>query len=214
MKIMVAAPLHRPVDLPTFGSFVHLASYRGEHEYTFTFVQNSLVYDARESIAQAFLQSDNEALMMIDSDMTFPYNAVERLVAHNQPFVTAKAFKRVYPYQPCFYTKVDIVDGKPELQVPLEYPPNCLLNIEGCGMAAVLIRREVFENIEAPYFFPQAGGGLGEDLSFCYKLKQAGVPMYVDTTLEFGHLGVFPFGEKEFKAIYDAKKAAGEPYQA
>lgn len=204
MKIMIAVPMNRPIEFRVFESFIKLANYRGEHEYMFALTQNSLVYDARETLANHFLNSECDALMFIDSDMTFDPRSVEFLARHNKPFVTAKAFKRVSPYQPCFYNKIEILkDGQCYLESPVEYGEG-LLKIEGAGMACVLIRREAFEAIEKPYFFPEKG--LGEDLSFCLKLKNAGVEMFVDTTLQFGHLAQVEIFEKHFKEIYEANK--------
>jgi GT2 family glycosyltransferase len=173
------------------------------------FVQNSLVYQARESITEAFLNSkEHDALVMIDSDMTFHHQAIDRLANFNVPFITAKAFKRVPPYQPCFYTKVDLdANGKPQLQVPIQYPTNSLLEIEGSGMACAFIKREVFSKIKGPYFEPMPG--LGEDLTFCYKLKEAGIKMYCDTGMQFGHVGLTEFGEEHFIQFLRQKEAEG-----
>ena len=209
MKIMIASPIHRPVDLNTFTSFIGLANYRSPHNtYDFMFVQNSLVYQARDQIVRTFLDQKHDALMMIDSDMTFTHEAVDRLASFNVPFITAKAFKRVPPYQPCFYTKIGLDEnGSVQLQVPIQYPLNTKIEIEGAGMACALIRREVFEKIEAPYFDPKPG--LGEDLSFCYSLKQAGIKMYVDTGMQFGHVGITEFGEEHFIAHLKQEQAKG-----
>ena len=196
MEIMIGLPVHRPVELPTFISCIRLANHRGLHRYTFSFVQNSLIYTARETIVREFLKSNCEALMFIDSDMSFEYDAIERLEAWKVPYVTAKAFKRAAPFQPCFYTKVDFKDGEAQLQVPMEYPAG-LIEIQGSGMACSLIRREVFEEIASPYFEPLPV--LGEDLTFCLRLKQEEVPMYCDTTVEFKHVGINEIGEEHYK---------------
>ena len=205
MNIMIAVPMNRPVEFRVFESFVRLANYRGQHNYFFALTQNSLVYDARETLVKQMLDNPEvDAIMFIDSDMTFDPRSVEWLAAHNQPFVTAKAFKRVSPYQPCFYNKIEPLDnGECYLESPVEYGEG-LLKIEGCGMACCLIRREVFEQIKAPYFFPMRG--MGEDLSFCLKVKEAGIPMYVDTTLQFGHLAQVEILERDFRTVYEAHK--------
>ena len=57
LKIFVAVPMNRPVEFRTFESFVRLANLRGVHEYMFAFTQNSLVYDARETLVDQFLKS-------------------------------------------------------------------------------------------------------------------------------------------------------------
>lgn len=204
MKIMIGIPMNRPIEYRVFESFLKMANLRGEHEYAFCMTQNSLVYDARETIAEQFLKSECEALMFIDSDMTFHPQSVEYLARHNLPFVTAKAFKRVYPYQPCFYTRIEMKpDGEHELESPVEYGEG-LLKIDGAGMACALIKREAFEAIQKPYFFPN--GKLGEDLSFCLRLKEAGIEMYLDTTIQFGHLAQVAIMESDFKRVYEANK--------
>lgn len=208
MKIMVGSPIHRPMEFKVFESFVRLANYRGEHEYTFVFIQHSLVYDGRQFIADQFLQSDCEYLMFIDSDMTFDHRSIEILSSTGLDFVTAKAFKRVYPYQPCFYTKVEYKDDKPHLESPVEYGVG-LLPIEGAGLACALIKKEVFQKIKAPYFFPLKN--LGEDLTFCLKLKEAGIQMYCDTRVQFGHVGASEIKEEDFKRVYQDRKSKGLP---
>lgn len=210
MKIMIGVPFGRTMDYQAVQSLLQLASLRGQHEYMFAMVSNSLVYDAREKIAEMFLASDCEALFFVDSDMTYHPQTVELLERHKLPFVTAKAFKRVAPHMPCFYTKVDYVNGQPDLEVPVEYGAG-LLPIEGAGLACALIRREVFEKLEAPYFFPLPR--LGEDLAFCLKLKDAGIKMYADTTVTCGHITSFEVFEDHFKAHRDASKVAGQPLE-
>lgn len=206
MDIMIGVAIHRPIEFRVFESFIRIANLRGKHDYHFTFVQNSLVYDARETIANALLDSKCEALMMIDSDMTFHPQSIEFLERHKKPFVTAKAFKRVEPYQPCFYTKVEKKDNQWYMESPIEYSEG-LLPIQGAGMACCLIRREVFEQIDKPYFFPEKN--LGEDLTFCQKLKEKNIEMYVDTTLQFGHLGWKEVLEKDFQEYYVKHKNDG-----
>jgi len=208
MDIMVGIAIHRPIEFRVFESFMRLANLRGKHNYHFTFVQNSLVYDARETIANNFLSSHCESLMMIDSDMTFHPHSIELLARHEKPMVTAKAFKRIEPYQPCFYTKIDISGKEPHMESPIGYGEG-LLPIAGCGMACVLIHRSVFEKIESPYFFPKPK--LGEDLSFCLKVTESGIPIYLDTTLQFGHLGWKEVLESDFMEYYEKHKDDGKP---
>ena len=208
MKILIGVPVHRPIEFKVFESFIRLANLRGKHQYEFTFVHNSLVYDARETVVESLLKSNCEALMFIDSDMTFHPQSVELLERHNRDIVTAKAFKRVEPYQPCFYTKVEMHGTEPHMESPIGYGEG-LLKIQGCGMACVLIKRKVFEEMEAPYFFPIPK--LGEDLAFCLKAQAAGFEFYCDTTLQFGHLGWREVMEADFMEYYEKHKDSGVP---
>lgn len=207
MKIMVGIPIHRPIEFKVFESFIRLANLRGQHEYFFCMASNSLVYDAREYIAEEFIKSQCEYLMFIDSDMTFHPQTIEFLARHEKPFVTAKAFKRTAPHQPCFYTKVEIKKDKPYLESPVEYGEG-LLPIEGSGLACALIHKSVFEKIKKPYFFPLPN--IGEDLTFCLKLKEKKIEMYCDTTLQCGHMASMEIMETDFKRHYEANKGNDE----
>ena len=206
IKVMVGVPIHRPIEFKVFESFMRMTNRRTNIHLEFSMISSSLVYDAREYIANEFLKSDCDFLMFIDSDMTFHPQSIEFLVKHDKEFVTAKAFKRVKPYQPCFYTKVIIDEEKnepPQLETPVGYGDG-LLPIEGAGLACALIKRSAFEKINAPYFFPLPH--VGEDLTFCNKLKKAGVKMYVDTTLQFGHLSQQEIFEKDFYDEYQRSR--------
>jgi hypothetical protein len=205
-KVMVGIPIHRPIEFKVFESFLRMTNLRNNIQLEYCMVSNSLIYDGREYIASEFMKSECEYLMFIDSDMTFHPQSIEFLVRHNKEFVTAKAFKRVKPYQPCFYTKVEYNNDQPNLETPIQYGEG-LLRIEGAGLACALIKRSAFEKIEKPYFFPYPN--IGEDLTFCLKLKEAGVEMFVDTTLQFGHLAQIEIFEKDFVEEY-AKLAQKE----
>lgn len=200
VKVMVGVPIHRPIEFKVFESFLRMTNFKNQVQLEFCMVSNSLIYDGREYIAKEFLKSDSEYLMFIDSDMTFHPQSIEFLVRHKKEFITAKAFKRVKPYQPCFYTKVEYENGVPHLETPIKYGEG-LLRIEGAGLACALIHRSAFEKIQEPYFFPYPN--VGEDLTFCLKLKEAGVEMFVDTTLQFGHLGQVEIFEKDFVEAYE-----------
>jgi hypothetical protein len=206
-KVMIGIPVHRAIEFKVFESFIRMLNLRRDHEFEFCMVSNSLIYDAREYIANEFLKSQNEYLMFIDSDMTFHPQSIDFLLRHQKEFVTAKAFKRVKPYQPCFYTKVEYIDNVPNLETPVQYGEG-LLPIEGAGLACALISRTAFEKIQSPYFFPYPN--VGEDLTFCLKLKEAGVKMYCDTTLQFGHLGYVEIFEKDFVEEYTKLAQAQE----
>lgn len=64
-----------------------------------------------------------------------------------------------------------------------------LLPVYACGLAGMLIRRDVFEQIPPPWFElgrtnPEE---IGEDVWFCEKLRRAGIPIVVDLDSVFGH---------------------------
>lgn len=178
-------------------------------------IGNSLVYDAREKLVERLYQDNKDWILFLDSDMTPPPDMITKMLSHNMPVVSGMAFKRIPPFQPCFYTKLDI-DGsghniKPRLATALEFGDKGVLQVEGVGLACCLIRREVFDLLDAPYFFPIPN--LGEDLTFCYKIKQKKIPIIVDLTIDCGHVSEIPVSKfhyqeayKQYKAIEESKK--------
>lgn len=151
----------------------------------------SLIYDARECAVKSLLESDSDAILFLDSDMVPTADMLTRLIEHDKSIVTALAFKRVPPYTPCIFKHV----GEKEATAYLDYQKG-LLQIEACGMACCLIKREIFEKIPQPWFTPS--NDLGEDLLFCLRAKQAGIPIYCDTELICGHVGSYEIGEEHY----------------
>jgi hypothetical protein len=207
VRVMVGIPIHRPIEFKVFESFIRLMNLKNDVELEFCMISNSLVYEGREFIAGEFVKGQCDFLMFIDSDMTFDARSIEFLLRHNKEFVTAKAFKRVKPYQPCFYTKFEYINGVPNLEVPIKYGEG-LLPIEGSGLACALIKRSAFEKMQAPYFFPYPN--IGEDLTFCLKLREVGVELFCDTTLQFGHLGHVEIFEHNFVNEFNKMSQAQE----
>jgi hypothetical protein len=42
--------------------------------------------------------------------------------------------------------------------------------------------------------------GFGEDLSFCWRVKQLGIPMYCDSRVKVGHVGMGTISEETYFA--------------
>ncbi len=67
-----------------------------------------------------------------------------------------------------------------------------LEKIEACTMGGLLLRRSVLERIGDPWFTFDRQPWLepdqyAEDLTFCQKLKTAGIPLYLDLETRFQH---------------------------
>ena len=140
----------------------------------------SLIYTARERAADTLIQGGYDALLFIDSDMAVPANMLVKLIEHDKDIVSALAFKRFPPYEPCIFKKCD----REGTEFWLDYPKG-LIEIQGVGMACTLIKRKVFESVPKPWFFPEPK--IGEDLAFCIRAKEQGFKIFCDTELICGH---------------------------
>lgn len=163
---------------------------------------NSLVYDARNNIAWAALQSGVDRVLWLDSDMAFEPDLLTRLNAgmdYNRldcvsAFYTTRSAEQV----PCIYKEVhwEIADGKVKTFAdPIEECPEALFKVDGMGFGAVLMKTELIQAVVDKFGPPfQPMPFLGEDLSFCWRVNQLKRHMWCDGRIKVGHIGSHIFG--------------------
>ena len=184
------------------------------HSATWHMISNCLIYDAREKLVKDMYKQNKDWVLFIDSDMVVPNDMLQKMLDSNLPIVSGMAFKRIPPFQPCFYTKVDIKGDiqnnsdkiEPVLETVMEFADEGMLKVEGVGLACCLIRREVFDIIKPPYFFPFPN--MGEDLTFFYKCKQMKIPVHVDLSIDVGHVADLPIQKEHYRQAYKQYKAS------
>jgi hypothetical protein len=147
--------------------------------------KSSIVAEARNTGVAMAQAAGVEHLLFVDSDMTFPRDALHRLLAHRLEVVGATYAKRVPPYQALGTAlQPQPADAAPGLIEMARLPTGCLL-----------IRMDVFDRLSTPYFhFGIEGTGrhiIGEDYVFCDRVRDAGLRIWCDAALsrELGHIG-------------------------
>jgi hypothetical protein len=211
-KICIGIPHMGLFHWQVLASLLSLKVPQG-YKIKYHLVGSCLVYEARESIVRFALQEKCDYVLMLDSDMVLPHDALLKMTntieKTDAEIVAGTAFKRTPPFQPCFYTKLNYETKvlKPVLESPIEFPKQGLLPLQGMGMACCLIDTKVFSRIEKPYFFPLPN--LGEDLTFCLKAKHAKVNMLVDLSIDVGHVASMPIQQEHYRACYDEYKKMG-----
>jgi hypothetical protein len=173
---------------------------------------------ARNRIAEQFLAGDAEWLFVVDTDMGFAPDTVDRLIAAadpvERPIVGALAFAQRevdtdglggYRCQPRV-TILDYIEGPNGGQFAgrTSWQANTLTRCAATGMACVVIHRSVVQAIHdrnGTWFDRIAaadGGLLGEDVSFCVRAGAAGFPVYVHTGVRTTHLKQLWLSEQDF----------------
>lgn len=162
-------------------------------------LRGSILPNMRNDLAKATVEAKADYLLMLDSDMVFPHDTLSRLSAQSHyPIVAAGAVTRKLPANPtAFFSTEKRLDVRKEHRK--------LVKVWRVGAAVMLIKREVFEKIPAPWFpwvwkEPEQMGQ-GEDWGFCEKLDAAGIPIMVDVELtrEIGHVGTYIYTYKDVK---------------
>lgn len=148
---------------------------------------------AREHLCKVAIEQGAEYILMTDNDGIFPVDLFERLVAHDVDVVAPLAFTRNAPHLPVLYQVnqgFDAQERKPYFfcQYVTKYPRNQLVEVAATGFHAVLIKTAILKKMQPPFFFSTTG--TGEDIFFCIQAaRQAGAKIFVDTSIQTGHLG-------------------------
>jgi GT2 family glycosyltransferase len=195
MKILICIPTAGSVPVEFIQSIDNLRPNK-EHVVARVYIPRSIIHIARENAVLEMIKGGYDALLYIDDDMTFDPDLVDRLVALNAPVASAACYKRVPPYTPCFYESL-VMDDKGIKMTPYTDVPKDVFEAEGAGAACMLVRKEVFEKLQRPYFMPLPFAG--EDVIFCCKLKTAGIKVKIDPSIRVGHLETRPIFQEHYE---------------
>ena len=159
------------------------------------------IYDMRNKSVESMFEHQMDSLMFIDADMTFPSDALERIIAHNLPIVSGFCRMRKRPFDPCIYIRTPqheaLSTRKPYVCLHPQPGSRGLMEVDACGGAFLYIRREVLEKIRWPWFMNREcikqvpiikDDMLGEDLWFCDRATEAGYKIFVDLDMKIGHI--------------------------
>jgi hypothetical protein len=180
-------------------------------------------HKAANQIARNFLQSDNDTLLMIDDDMVFEQDAVERLRSNeaNWPYDIVMAFctTRGIPPQPVILQDMATQPDWPKklsgerFKRVYDFDDGEVIPVGTTGLAFTLIRRGVFEamldseaGLEYNYFFKYGQGVETEDIPFCREARRLGFGLAIDTSVKIGHIGRMVLGYEQFLSWHNGQK--------
>lgn len=192
MKILLGLPsfgnVHGEFMDSLVGMVAHTVRHRPDIAIFYHRDQRTYRHFARINIASAALTNETDYLLTIDDDMVFPPDALLRLLSHDKQIVTALYFQRGLPTSPVIYqtVKVEDVAGERMFKPVGTWKENELLKIGACGMGLCLIKTDVFRRIPEPWYGQEHG--CGEDLFFCRRVGEAGIPIFCDTSIQAGHM--------------------------
>jgi GT2 family glycosyltransferase len=164
------------------------------------------ISEARNLLVRRFLEETRAAwLWMLDTDMVFAPDALDRLVAAASedaaPIVGALCYSQDEAGGDPHPTMYELVeqDGQPGFARYRTWAEGALVPVAATGAACLLMHRTALERIEAaagqrdraaPWFRESVMGAalVGEDMTFCLRAGAAGIPVHVHTGVEVGHM--------------------------
>jgi hypothetical protein len=155
--------------------------------YTLLHADNGPIDTLRNDLVESALRIGATHLMMCDTDQIYPVNTIPKLLSHRLPVVGCMVHRRYPPFDPI------MLKGKPgEYYGIEEWKPGDLVEVDATGAGCLMFDMQVFRNMPRPWFkfrkLEETDEGIGEDIGFCSDLKAAGYKIFVDTSLECGHL--------------------------
>lgn len=207
MKTLIAIPSMDQVPARFAQS---LAMLQKEGDCAVTFQIGSLVYMSRDSLAQQAIQMGADRILWLDSDMVFSpdvLSCLSRTMEETKAdMVTGVYFRRVEPFTPVLYEKLEMKDGKVNYKDWCDLPKEDVFEVAGCGFGCVLMNTDVALSILAKFhemFLPF--DGMGEDLAFCWRARQCGYKIVCNQTLPLGHVG-YNVVTRGFYNVYQKNK--------
>jgi len=163
----------------------------------------SAVTQARNNIVK---QMEGDWIMFIDSDMTFPPDAITKMIQNiqdkNVDICTAVCYRKVPNFEPCIFKKA--TGNNPQYKFIGDWPRDRLFEIDACGSAFVIIKRSVLEAIKEPWY--SYSDFLSEDLNLCRKAKDYGFRIWCDPSIPIGHVKGFPYGDMVYRMNEENKR--------
>lgn len=158
----------------------------------------TLVYIARERIANKAINEEYSHVLWLDADMVFGPDLLDDLMFSGKAFVSGVYHARRKGYASCIFKGIDV--GKVERFK--EYPKETF-EIAGCGFGCVLIETEIIRAVKRAYgtcFTPIKN--YGEDLAFCKRCRDIGYSLWCEPSVVCGHIGhitIYPEDHEQWK---------------
>ena len=148
------------------------------------------VDNARNHIVEEFLKSDATHLFFVDSDTLPQIDTIDRLLAHDKDIISGiTPIVEHNEETGDYYRKWNCV-GMDDKHVE---PNTGVVQCKGIGSSCIMIKREVFEQLPAPWYRFKYTDDTGknvvvsEDIHFIINALSKGIPAYVDTSIICKH---------------------------
>jgi len=159
-------------------SFLEVAGY-----YKIIHSQGPYIYDNRNQLLKK-AKKEEEALLMIDSDIVFTLEDVKRMEEHVK---TKDAVTGIYVLNPPFSPPA--IFKRTENDYEYTLPPTELSTIDACGAGFLVLSYKVVETLPSYAFNNIFESSMhGEDISVCHRLKEFGFKLYCDPEIKVGQV--------------------------
>lgn len=203
-KTIYLAILNQGTISTDLSQMINLYTQNDSYRLFLTYPNGKPITNNRNTIVQKFLSTDCDYLMMIDSDIVPPPNALN-LADFDKDIITPLMFvKQKGMMIPLFLQR-----GKDGI-----YDAGDYLNLTGLqevgatGTGCIVIKREVLEKVKHPFENVYDEDGvktLGNDFHFCQKAKKLGFKVWVHLDYIADHIYSDSLKEQFYKDLQKYK---------
>ena len=201
MKLLIAVPTTDYIPAGFVQSLMELTAElnRQKVSYQVAIQAGTLVYIARNRLANKAVNEGFTHVLWLDSDMIFNEHVVDDLLFCGKEMVCGAFVSRRPPYGPCVYSSIQ----RNNIEKVQEFGTKPF-RVDGCGFACVLTTAELLQAVAQKFGTTfQPTDYYGEDLAFCWRVGQIGREIWCEPTVRPGHIAHIPvhagehlFGEK------------------
>ena len=216
-SVYIAMPCYDSVKINTMLSVIKLVQQlsKSRIKVGINTMKSPLIHQARNYLTSAFLTTEYQYLLFIDSDVEFEPESIVRMLVAKKEIICTPYRVKAEKIDKHIYT----VEFKNPNNIPIQ--PGGLVEIEAGPTGLMLIDRTVFEKIMKKYpylkiknkatptadkshefyynFFDfgfKDGYAMGEDVSFCKLARGSGFNIYANTQSTTQHHGSYAWKGK------------------
>lgn len=176
-----------------------------ETQYSYSLTRSNMLpldRNRTELVSRALEDKSVTHILFIDTDIVpTDRKFLDIMMSYDLPIVGLLCTKKVPPYEPILVKK-DAPEEEKFNGFWINYPKG-LVEVDAIGTGCLLVKREVFEKMNKPYFlfrsFYEKNLYQSEDVYFMQSARNLGYKAYVDTNTTCVHYGPSGFGVADFE---------------
>ena len=193
-RILIGTPFKDMASSGYIKSLANLIAYTVAqgHEVHYT-SQHGGLYNARDRICRLTVRGNYDYMLQIDSDQTFPEDALCKMLDRDLDVCTGIYVGGEAEHKPVLFTELFKDSGNECAHASkkglTELLKEDVFEVAGAGAGFLLVRQHLLRLMwvhQHEWFKPYEG--LGEDVSFCQRVRELGFKIFADNTFRVGHI--------------------------
>lgn len=194
MIVAVCMPSGDYMHVDCAHALMHMMVYTGRERRDIRAIfineKQTILEVGRHRLVMQAMRFKADYILWVDSDMTFSYDSLTRLIDSGKEIIGCQALMRSEPHASNAYD----MEGQQVIY------PEKIVEVKYIGTGFLLVKTAVFEAIGKPYFKTTydvaTENWQGEDLNFCDRARVAGYKIYCHGPLSKNlyHIGSKKYG--------------------